>query len=40
MAVPELECVIEPGAKYRRRFARILRGTQYDYRLCGPRLIP
>jgi hypothetical protein len=39
MAVPQIECVIEPGAKDRRWFTRILRSSQYDYRLGRPRFI-
>jgi hypothetical protein len=39
MAVPEIECVIKSSTKNGRWFARILRSTQYDYRVRGPCLI-
>jgi hypothetical protein len=39
MAVPEIECVIEPSAKNGRWLTRILRSTQYNYRVRGPCLI-
>jgi hypothetical protein len=39
MAVPEIECMIEPGPKNRRWLTSILRGTQYHDRLRGLSLI-
>jgi hypothetical protein len=39
VAIPQIECVVEPGPKDGRWFSRILRCTQYDYRLRGLRFI-